>query len=336
MINKSILAIILVLVFCFASLTLFAAAEELEIKTLLLHYQPNPIFAAQSVAIKKGWFEEVGFERVETKSFTAGALAGEALIAGEIHVWVPGNMPVISMRHNGIPVVVAGMLNVCPAEYLMVRDDAGVTKPEDLYNIKIGLLVGSTASGVLEELATHHGLDINKIEVINLPPPEQVTSLRNNDIQAILVWPPARYQVEDIATYMFDNLQFSHTNVPMVFSEDFIRKYPNTAKAIMKVLYRAQAFCEDPANKDEAIQIHHEISEQPVEIIEQGWMDYWDPAVPNGYLDQRFVDDFQAYTDFQERNGRIKNPVSVLEYTYTGFLEEIKPEYVKVKGQWQP
>jgi len=340
--SRSILCVILILMFGFTAGALFAAGEkpmegEMELTEITIQYQPNTLFAVQSVALEKGWFEEAGFEKVSIKNFTSGNLAGEALIAGELSVWVPGNMPVISMRHNGVPIVVTGMLNVCPAEYLMVRNDAGVRKPEDLYDITIGLVVGSTAQGVLWNLANYYGLDNERLNVVNLAPPEQITALRNNEIQAMLVWPPAAYQVRDIATYMFDSKEFSHTNVPMVFAESFLEKYPNTAKAIMEVMYRGQDWCADQANWDEAKQIHAKRSEQPLDLVEQMWLDYWNPKQPNGYLDQDFVEDFRGYTDFQKATGRIREPIEdILEYTYTGILEEIKPSYVKVEGKWTP
>jgi ABC-type nitrate/sulfonate/bicarbonate transport system substrate-binding protein len=53
------------------------------------------------VAISKGWFKDAGFTDVTTKTFTGGARAGEALVADEIQLWTPGNLPPISMAHNG-------------------------------------------------------------------------------------------------------------------------------------------------------------------------------------------------------------------------------------------
>lgn len=330
----------------FSGFLLFATSKpaevpegEVEIKTLVLHFQPNDVFAPHSVAIKKGWFKEAGFENIERKTFTAGALAGEALIGGEIHVWNPGNLPVISMRHNGVPVVIAGVLTVCPAEYLFVRNDAGVSEPEDLYDIRIGLLEGSTQTGVMENLGLHYGLDPSRFETVNLAPPEQVTALVNNEIQASPLFPPFSYfpEVRSVATYMFDSLEYSHTNVPIVFTEAFIRKNPNAAKAIVKVLIRGQEYCDNPANKDEVMKIHQEFTEQTMDIIEMGWEPYWGhPALPNGPINDRYVQDMQNYTDFLYKHGRIKEKVDPLEYTYTGFLEEIKPELVEIEGRWTP
>jgi len=311
---------------------------EPEMKEIALHFQPNVLFAPTAVAIDKGWFEEAGFEKVDKKSFTAGALAGEALVGGEIQNWIPGNMPVISMRHNGIPIVITGCHNNFPhSEYLMVRNDAGVENPEDLLNIKIALLQGSTASAVLAEVAKEYGLDVNEMGVVNLAPPEQVTALKNNDVQAIVVWPPFKFQVEDIATYMFNSTDLSRTNTPIVFSEEFIRNNPNTGKVILKVLYKAMEFCEDPANKDEAVEIFARIAEQSVEDVEAAWNENWDPAIKNGFIDERFVEDMEIYTEFQLGIGSISEPViNVLDYTYTGILKDIAPEYVKVEGNWTP
>lgn len=324
----------------------FADIPEPEIKVLPLHYQPDVAFAPVSVAIAKGWFEEVGFESVETKSFTAGALAGEALLAGEIFMWSPGNVPVISMRHNGLPVVVVGNLAKAPVEKLVVRPDAGVENPEDLYNIRIGLLEGSTASAVLDNLATYYGLDASRLEVVNLPPPEQLTALTNNEIQAIVVWAPFNYRARDElgAKFFLDNnvshfavddgtpVSFSHTRSPYVFTEDFIRENPNTVRAIMAVMLRAQEFVANPANRAEAIRIHAEMTDQPVELVELGWDDFG--FNPN--IDASYVEDMQNYTDFLAKVGRIENPIDPLEYVYTDILAELRPQYVITEGKWKP
>jgi ABC-type nitrate/sulfonate/bicarbonate transport system substrate-binding protein len=170
-----------------------SAQEEPEIKELALGFGLDLPFAVHVVAIEKGWFEEAGFEEVTTRTFTAGALAGEALVAGEIHLWTPGNLPPISMVHNAIPVVVLGIDSInLGLDKLVVRKDANVTEPEDLYGMKIGLLEGSTASLDLANLIAHYGLDAGRIQVVNLAPPEQLASLIAGDVQALLAWEPWR------------------------------------------------------------------------------------------------------------------------------------------------
>lgn len=309
--------------------------QGLSVKEVGVQMQPNPLFATMSVALEKGWFQEAGFETVNVQNFTSGNVAGQALIAGQLTAWVPGNVPVISMRHNGMPVVIVGNLSLAYAEMLMVRDDAGVEEPEDLYDIRIGLFEGSTASAVLQALAEDHGLDYNRFNIVNLPPPEQVTAIRNNEIQAILVWPPSPLQVQDIATYRFDSMQYSHTRVPIVFNESFLRNNTDAARAYTEVLYRAQDYVRN--NPEESQRIHAERTEQPLDFVKEMWDFYWMGDPPPGHIDQQYVDDHMAYTEFLKQAGRITGETQhILDYTYTGFLEQIKPDYVGVQGRWQP
>ena len=322
-----------------------AVSAQLEDPVLKLHFQNNNVFIPHAVAIEKGWFEEAGFTTVERLSFTAGALAGEALLAGEIAAWMPGNVPIISMRHNALPVVVVG--NICSVyEKVVVRPDAGIKNPEDLYNVRIGLLQGSTASAVLANLATHYDLDPAKLNVVNLPPPEQITSLAANEVQAIIVWEPVASKAKEAVDghFVFDSnisrfekdagtpFDASHTLVPIVFSEDFLREKPNTAKAIVTVLVRAIEYTMDPANKEEVISIFAKMSERTEESVAAGWDEYFF----NPSLDQKYVDDMASYTAFLQDVGRISGAQDPLDYTYTGILEEINPAYVKIKGHWTP
>jgi len=297
--------------------------------------QSNPAFATISVALEKEWFEEAGFENVNVMEFSSGNIAGEALIAGELSVWLPGNVPVINMRHNGLPVVVAGNMSVAYAEYLMIRDDADVQEPEDLYDIRIGLMQGSTASAVLEGIAEEHGLDMTRLNIVNLAPPEQVTALRNDEIQGLLVWPPSPFNVQDIASYSFNSKEFSHTRVPIVFNAAFVRNNRASARAITEVLYRSQEWVR--ANPEEAQEIHAEASEQPIDLVREMWDDYWGEGLGVGNLDQTMVDDYMAYTEFLQSRGAISgDTINILEYTYTDFVEDIDPNYVDIEPQWTP
>ena len=147
-----------------------SALAQPEVRELALGFGIDPPFAPHIVGIQKGWFKEAGFTEVTTKTFTAGVLAGEALVAGQIQLWTPGQLPPISMFHNGIPVVLLGTNCVnWGLEKLVARNDASVQGPTDLYRIRIGLLQGSTSGAMPSHLARHYGLDEKRLQVVNLP-----------------------------------------------------------------------------------------------------------------------------------------------------------------------
>src|SRR5690349_12281551 len=96
-----------------AGLPLRASAQgKPEISTVSMGFGIDPPFAPHIVAIQKGWLREAGFGDVKTQSFNSGNVAGEALVSGDIQLWTPGNLPPISMVHNGIPIVVVGTASV--------------------------------------------------------------------------------------------------------------------------------------------------------------------------------------------------------------------------------
>jgi ABC-type nitrate/sulfonate/bicarbonate transport system substrate-binding protein len=324
-----------------------AKAQEPEIKELALGFGLDLPFAVHIVAMEKGWFEEEGFEEVTTKTFTAGALAGEALVAGEIHLWTPGNLPPISMVHNAIPVVVLGVDSInLGLDKLVVRTDANVSAPEDLYDLKIGLLEGSTASLDLANLIDHYGLDASRIQTVNLAPPEQLASLISGDVQAILAWEPWPYRalqetdaevvhtglVSHFAANDGEPVQISHNRSIFVASQDFVRDNPNTVDALMRVLMRASRYVADPANKEEVLKLFSEFQDQDIELNRAIWDNYvFDPT-----FDDDYVADMEATADFLEATGRIRDRMDVLEYTYTEPVAKVDPALVEVEGRWQP
>jgi ABC-type nitrate/sulfonate/bicarbonate transport system substrate-binding protein len=324
-----------------------SAGAQPEFKDLALGFGVDLPFAPHIVAIQKGWIKEAGFGTVSTKTFTAGALAGEALVAGQIQLWTPGNLPPVSMFHNGIPIVMLGTNCVnWGLDKLIVRKDANVNTPQDLYRIKIGLLQGSTASADLHHLAKHYGLDEKRLQVVNLPPPEQLTSLVAGNIQAMLVWEPWGYQalkstdakvlhtglISHFDANKGQRVKISDNRSVFVASQEFVRKNPKAVRAILQVLLRAQRYVADPKNRDEVLRMYSEFQKQDLEMNRAIWDNYvFDPA-----FDEAYVEDMERTTAFLEGAGRIKSRTNILDYTYTDPIAEIDPSLVKVKGRWRP
>jgi taurine transport system substrate-binding protein len=323
------------------------ALAQPEVRELALGFGIDPPFAPHIVGIQKGWFKEAGFTEVTTKTFTAGVLAGEALVAGQIQLWTPGQLPPISMFHNGIPVVLLGTNCVnWGLEKLVARKDASVEGPTDLYRIRIGLLQGSTSGAMLSHLARHYGLDEKRLQVVNLPPPEQLASLTSGQVQAMLVWEPWAHRAlrggesqllhtgttSHFAANRGERVKVSDNRSVFVASQAFVRKNPKATRAIMQVMLRAQRYVADPKNRDEVVRLFSEFQKQDVEINRA----IWDDFVFNPAFDEAYVADMERTAAFLAGAGRIKSPTHVLDYTYTDPVAEVDPALVKVKGRWKP
>lgn len=324
------------------------ADGTMETTTVSIGLGLDPGLAPQMVAIEKGFLEEEGFTDIKTSTYEAGALAGEALAAGEIDLWGPSNLPPISMRHNGVPIVIVGTAASGWSEKLVVREDANVEEPEDLTKIKIGSLTGAT-SNIVNNLAEANGLDPADFQTVNLTPPEQMVALANNEVQALIIWNPwpAQFQEQhpDVPVeYLWeqntshfpwaDGEEMKASNSRMVFAlrEDFVRGNPDSSKALMSAMFRAQEWLSDEANRDEAIEIFAKYTDYPTEIIEQIWDDY--VFAPN--LDDVYLDDMTAYTEYLHDTGAINGQQDPASYTYADILEEYDSSAVDVDSGWQP
>ena len=325
--------------------TAWAQAKP-ETTKLVLGFGLDPVFVPHMLGMSKGWFKDAGFTDVTTKTFTGGAAAGEALVADEIHLWTPGNLPPISMAHNGVPIVVLGTNAIATAaDQLVVRKDANIRTPEDLYKIKIGLVQGSTASADLYYLAKHYGLDDKKLQVVNMPPPEQLAALNSNNIQGLLCWQPWGYNalkggntellhsgvVSGFPSNKGAKVQVSYTRSLFVASQDFVKKNPVATRRMVEVLLRGQKYMADPKNRDEVITLFCEQSKQDKTLAQAIWNDYtFDPV-----FDDAYVKDMDQMTAYLLASGRIKSAKSVLDYTYTAPLAAIEPGLVKVPGRFK-
>jgi len=323
----------------------FGLAQETS--SIAFSFGLDPVFAPHIVAIEKGWLAEAGFSEVETRSFTGGALAGEALLSGDIQLWTPGNLPPISMAHNGIPIVVLGTNCIASAaDKLVARADANITAPEDLYDIQIGLLAGSTASAFLHNLAQLYGLDESRLTVVNMPPPEQLSSLNSGAIQAMICWEPWGYNaasseigqlihtgdVSYFAANSGEPAKVSTTRSVFVASQDFVRANPDSTNLLMQALVRAQLYVADPANWQEILPMIATVTKQDPAVIEAIWGEYvFDPAI-----DQAYVDDMATMTAYLVASGRAAEALDPMSYTYTAPVASADPALVTAEGGWTP
>ncbi len=324
-----------------------AQADRPETATLNFGFGIDPPFAPHILGITQGWFREAGFTTVNQRTFTAGALAGEALLAGEIQIWTPGNLPPISMAANGNPIVVLATNCVnWNLEKLVVRNDANVNAPEDLYRVKIGLLQGSTSSAFMHYLAQHYRLDAQRLQLVNLPPPEQLAALTSNNVQGLLCWEPwphralAAGQTKLVHTGITShfaanngaNVKVSDNRSILVASQDFVRRNPRAVAAVMRVLVRGIRQCADASKTAENVRIFSEFQRQEAAINQAIWGNY----VFKPDFDDAYVQDMERTAAFLEAAGRIRRRVHALDYSYTEPLKQIDASLVRVEGRWRP
>lgn len=163
-----------------------ALAQAKKLQTIKIFIGSNPSFGLIMVAADKGFFEKEGCS-VEVTKFASGSTAVDAFRAGRGDVVGAGDLPSLRLWQQG-------GVGLCPqasyGDLSVIVAKKSVTKPADLRNKKVGILVGATVEYFAKLYLASGGVDYKEIEIINLRPMEMVTGFVRGDIDAFIVFQP--------------------------------------------------------------------------------------------------------------------------------------------------
>ncbi len=157
---------------------------------------PNITHAQPMVGKANGWFDKAMGSQVKIQwtSFNAGPSAIEALFAGAIDMTYVGPNPAINgyVRSNGEALrVIAGAAS--GGASLVVRNDAGINKPEDFHGKRVASpQFGNTQDVALRNWLKKNGLKTNDkggdVQIVPMANPDQLTLFLKKDLDA--AWAP--------------------------------------------------------------------------------------------------------------------------------------------------
>jgi sulfonate transport system substrate-binding protein len=176
--------------------SLFLASPLLAQTVIRVGAFPNITHEQAMVGKANGWFEKAMGPnvKIEWKTFNAGPSAIEAMFAGAIDMTYIGPNPTISgyVRSQGEALrVVAGAAS--GGASLVVRNDAGINKPEDFHGKRVASpQLGNTQDVALRVWLQAHGMKpVNKGGDVRVQPmanPDQLTLFMKKELDA--AWAP--------------------------------------------------------------------------------------------------------------------------------------------------
>lgn len=157
---------------------------------------PNVTHAQAMVGKANGFFDKAMGPQVKVQwtSFNAGPAAIEALFADAIDMTYVGPNPAINgyVRSNGEALrVIAGAAS--GGASLVVRNDAGINKPEDFHGKRVASpQFGNTQDVALRSWLRKNGLKTNDkggdVQIVPMANPDQLTLFLKKDLDA--AWAP--------------------------------------------------------------------------------------------------------------------------------------------------
>ena len=297
-----------------------------------------------AVADKLGYFQAEGV-KVNPRWYINGPELPSMWGAGNIHLGTATATMVVPIAANGQAIYnIAPQSDIAGAQQIVLgkKGQEIVRAPKDLEKLKIGMPKGASLTMAIQNMAKDTGVDFNKLQFVNLAPPDAIIALAKGDVDAIAVWMPwAANAVKQAGgkVYFTGNrsyipgkegqVDWLHVHAGVVASGDMVKKNPNTLKAILRALEKAtQKINTDRETAVKIVSAEMKIDEavtREIMAINIYTMEMTD-KIPKGMAE---------FVDFLHSLDRIKQKFPAEQVIYTKLLEEVDPKLVKWKSPTQ-
>jgi len=184
------------------------------------------------VALEKGFYKEEGVSVEVSGIFKAGPELMSGFAAGSLDAGYVGLSPAtVAVANKTAQVKVIAQVNK-NGSAIVVRKDSPFNKLTDLKGKVIAIPGHSTIQDfLLRKALLDSGLNSNLATIITIKPPEMISTLSNNNIDAFIAWEPYPSMAitrgfGKIMIYSKDIWQ-DHPCCVLVVSNEFLMKYPS-------------------------------------------------------------------------------------------------------------
>lgn len=266
--------------------------EEYPTEELLIGFAaPNQVYSAVYVAIDQGFFADEGFdaEVVLTQSSTGAvqqAAAGSVQFAG-----ATPDAAIFGMEQGAPVTIVSSTIKGSP---LSVVGGPDVTEWEDLRGQTIGVsaLKGGEIA-LLRQLLSEHGLEEGDDYdvIVSGATPAKAAALNEGSVAAAVLFSPTDFALEAQGFNILGSTAELETadQMPLIVylvNDDWVGD-DDRGERLGRVLVRANAWLQDPANRDEAVEIFAAAADQAPEHVAatyELWFDEFGIGTPDGQV----------------------------------------------------
>jgi NitT/TauT family transport system substrate-binding protein len=223
---------------------------------LKIGYSDWPGWVAWDIAITKGWFAEEGVN-VEFSWFEYVA-SMDAFAAGQIDAVTMTNGDALVTGASGAANVMIQISDYSNGNDMIVAAP-GIDSVSQLKGKKIGIEIGFVEHLLFMEALKSAGLAETDVELVNVLTHQTAQTLASGEVDAIAAWQPN--SGEALKAVPGSKAIYTSANVPGLIY-DCLAVSPSSLSArredwqkVVKVWYKVVDYINDPANKEEALEI---------------------------------------------------------------------------------
>lgn len=198
------------------------------------------------VAQADGAYEKATGWTIDWRKFDTGAEVIAAVASGDVQIGYVGSSPLAAAASRQLPIETFFIaVQIGASEALVVRNEAGIVKPQDLVGKKIAVPFVSTTHYSLLAALKYWGIDPKALQIVNLRPPEIAAAWERGDIDAAYVWDPALGKIKASGKVLTDSAQVAQWGAPTfdawIVRRDFAEKHPKFVQEFARVTAEAVA-----------------------------------------------------------------------------------------------
>ncbi|MDQ6669881.1 MAG: ABC transporter substrate-binding protein, partial [Chloroflexota bacterium] len=319
---------------------LAAAAGPPEVKQIEIWAVKDPQEAAQiALADTLGYYKDEGLD-VTVKWIVSGTDMPSLAASGQVTFYGEGNFTAAILRDKDVDMrYVMRTADISGTQSFVLGPNAKVASPKDLEGKKVGMAAGSGVSVAIANMAKQYGVAYDKIQFVNLQPPDQAPALIRGDIDAMAVWEPWSVAGRKLGGKLFftGNRSFiDGTEKPVSWlyldsginvKGDFMDKNPNTVKAVLRAIIRATDYI-----NTNPIETSATVLSKSLEVPADDLATIMKENIYSNEWDQRAVDGSNEFIAWGADLKYVSKPADVKEVVDFRYVKDLAPDKIKAAG----
>lgn len=281
------------------------------------------------IAEDQGYFANNGLN-VTMQDYGSAPSAIYGLLNDEADMALISEYVVVGKAFEKENISVIGIIDKYHVVDLVGRKDKGIENASDLKGKKVGVTQRSQLEFYLGRFLNLHGIGLQDITLVDLPPSQYVQALTSGNVDAIITWdlyinPIQERSGSNIVIWPAQNSQSGY--YLMACRDDWAASHPETINRFLKSIAQAEEYAINYPNE--------------AKTILQKKLNYTDAYTATTWPDHQFsltLDQSLLIAMNDEARWMINNNLTsertipnFRNYIYTKGLEEVKPESVNIR-----
>jgi len=270
---------------------------------------------------------------------------------GEVMTVMGGGFPIgvgtpfgqIGLAAQNMPVkILTALADIADTQGVVLAPHTRLAHPRELEGKRCAFTQGNNSPLMLAKLGRRFGFDATKIRMINMNPSEGVIAAARGDVDILLAWQPflhrlvglggtayvtgGRLLFTDPVTVLPEEEKLLYVHSTVLVTEEWIRTRPNTLKAMLRALIKADTlFKTDRPRAMAAVQEVLRIPPEPLQVMTDA----------NKYgvtINQALVNTYNFTSEWAVGINRIPAPANPNTGISTTLLSQVDPSAVT----WSP